>query len=663
MTFLSKITVSRSIGLIIILPILIIIFTMFMVLSNVNERISQYQASEKIVTFSEAFDDVAHTHAIERGLSAGFLGSNGKSGRSKLLEARNQADEAAAKLKALRQQDFTFLSVEEFNKLTQPITRLLNDKPNVRAKVDALANDNNAFGFYSAINSAALNATEQLTYRLTDFALTQHMVARTNLLWMMERIGQIRAMINEIFQSGESSLTKNRTIKSFLEDEVNQATLFSRWAPEADKVKLDLLYKQSNWQKVKQITEQFVVSNGISDVVGPSNWFELATSRIHDVKALSDSLGAAITQEAIAATSKQQQFRMLFIGICLLVLTPIIILGFRVRSSIISRVTKINSFLNELSTHRNFTATISDKREDELSTIITNLQAHVNTTRDCLKEVLVEVNTSTEVIDENRQQSDLALSEAQSQKNQTTATAVAISQLRQASEMIASDLAVASNETLAIKVSSDKSIHSLHAVSSHFTSLSSEVTNSHSIVQKFASHTESISHILLNIESIAEQTNLLALNAAIEAARAGEQGRGFAVVADEVRNLAKRTQDSTEEITSMLDLLTESAKLAISSMSKCQELSASSSDSVEENKAHMVPLLESLEKLDSLFENISTAAQEQTQAAGEIDMNVHQIDDGASTILKVNTLGNAAMDALDESFGKTRMAIQRFKVR
>jgi methyl-accepting chemotaxis protein len=283
-------------------------------------------------------------------------------------------------------------------------------------------------------------------------------------------------------------------------------------------------------------------------------------------------------------------------------------------------------------------------------------------TKSCLANINSQISESTDVIENNIQQSRLTLSEAQNQKSHTTSMTTAVSQLKQASEMIASELAVASDQTKTIKNSGDISSKSVEEVSLQFSSLSSEVTNSHDIVQNFAGHTESISHILENIKSIAEQTNLLALNAAIEAARAGEQGRGFAVVADEVRNLAKRTQDSTEEITKMLDLLTDSAQHAIVSMSKCQEYSALSSERVSENKANMQPLFDALESLNSLFYNISAAAQEQTQVAGAIHKNIQTIDDGATKILQVSTENNASMDAMGQSCSEILASVRLFKV-
>lgn len=662
MFFLRKLNVSQAIGFIIALPLVVIACVIFLVVENINTKIDEYGVSEKVVQLSVVFDDVAHTHAVERGLSAGFLGSKGKSGKTKLLQARENADKAMKHLLMLKQEDYPFLSESEFTKFTHATIALAKNKQSVRQKVDALASDNNAFQFYSSINSAALASIDQLLNRLNNFELNQYMLARLNLLWMKERAGQTRGLLNGIFGKGSSSAAKNILLTNFINDEKRHAALFSQWAPQEFSHALESFSTKNNWQQVAKITDSFITSNATTDISGPKDWFSLATSRLSDIKKLSDDIGATLQQKALSATKEQENFRLLLLGLCCLILTPIILLGLLIRASISSRVERISRFLEELSINLNFTATIEDNNNDELSIIISNLQKHVSSTRVCLHDVLAQLQLSIEVINANKAQCSNTLINAQSQKDQTTAMSTAVLQLKQASETIASNLSVASDETTEIKDSSDRSSTSLKELSFQFASLNKEVTNSHHIVQDFAGHTESISQILQNIQSIAEQTNLLALNAAIEAARAGEQGRGFAVVADEVRNLAKRTQESTEEITSMLNLLTESAKHASDSMTKCLSLSDLSNERIEENKEKIQPLFEGLERLNTLFHSIAAAAQEQTQVAGNVYTNIAELDTSASAILSSSRSGNDSLESLDKTFAKTLAGIERFKV-
>ena len=165
--------------------------------------------------------------------------------------------------------------------------------------------------------------------------------------------------------------------------------------------------------------------------------------------------------------------------------------------------------------------------------------------------------------------------------------------------------------------------------------LANELDTASQAVAALDNDVNNIVKVLDVIGDIAEQTNLLALNAAIEAARAGEQGRGFAVVADEVRNLAGRTQTSTKEIQQMIQNLQSGSRNAINTMSVCAQTSQSTVAESQSASEALSVIVSALESISAMSHQIATAAAEQTQVSDDISLRINMIEESGAQLSTV----------------------------
>ncbi|WP_270658985.1 methyl-accepting chemotaxis protein [Aeromonas sp. Y301-2] len=236
-----------------------------------------------------------------------------------------------------------------------------------------------------------------------------------------------------------------------------------------------------------------------------------------------------------------------------------------------------------------------------------------------------------------------AVDELQRQQQEVTMVATAVTEMASATMEIAGN---AENTAAAAQQSAQSSEQGKMLVNKtrqSINGLAEEVGQATEVIGELSRHAQAITSILSTIQGIAEQTNLLALNAAIEAARAGEQGRGFAVVADEVRVLSRRTQDSTQQIQSTIETLQQTTARAVSLMQTSQGLADNSVQDADQAVRALEEITSAISLISDMAGQIATAAEEQTQVTGEITQNTTAIKDVSDEITA------AAMRDLDQA--------------
>lgn len=194
------------------------------------------------------------------------------------------------------------------------------------------------------------------------------------------------------------------------------------------------------------------------------------------------------------------------------------------------------------------------------------------------------------------------------------------------------------------------------------TRLSETVNGASAVIGQLSTESDKISQVLSVIQSIAAQTNLLALNAAIEAARAGEAGRGFAVVADEVRTLATNTQQATESIRSMIDTLQAAARDAVNAMAQSQGHADGSVLNAQQAGTVLEQIKNSISAIVDMNVQISTATEQQTIVAEEINRNITDFNSSICEVSRSSAQSAEASETLAELASRLRLQAAEFQV-
>ncbi|EEX95254.1 N-acetylglucosamine regulated methyl-accepting chemotaxis protein [Vibrio orientalis CIP 102891 = ATCC 33934] len=250
-----------------------------------------------------------------------------------------------------------------------------------------------------------------------------------------------------------------------------------------------------------------------------------------------------------------------------------------------------------------------------------------------------------------------------SQQQSTAMIATAMTEMASSANNVADSASDTARNTEEADKQSQHTQKLIHNTVDNIQGLASQLGTASQAVADLDSDVNNIVKVLDVIGDIAEQTNLLALNAAIEAARAGEQGRGFAVVADEVRNLAGRTQDSTKEIQQMITNLQEGSRNAIQTMEVCAETSQSTVEESQTASEALQQIVVALESITQMSHQIATAAAEQTQVSDDISQRINMIEESGNQLSGVVTESHNSTQSLTQLSNELENWVSKFTVK
>ncbi len=308
------------------------------------------------------------------------------------------------------------------------------------------------------------------------------------------------------------------------------------------------------------------------------------------------------------------------------------------------------------------TSEINISSNDEIGQILASVDAMVTRLRHMIKDVTQSTMTMASSSNEMLGITETTSNGVQQQQQQIELVATAMNEMTSTVQEVANHAQQAADSATHADQEASQGRQIVDETTAAIGSLEQEIESAAVVIKKVESDSVQIGTVLDVIKSIAEQTNLLALNAAIEAARAGEQGRGFAVVADEVRTLASRTQQSTQEIHEMIEQLQNGAQEAVAAMANSQEKATSAVERAASAGNSLSAITEKVTTISQMNLQIATAADEQSKVSEEINQNVVDISRVAEQSADGARQTAVASGELSEHASQVQQLVSQFRV-
>lgn len=377
----------------------------------------------------------------------------------------------------------------------------------------------------------------------------------------------------------------------------------------------------------------------------------------------SDAIVSELTDETKTfVESSASQAQLIALMVFIIASAVVMILVYFTSRSIIQPIERVYHTINEIRRSNDLSISIEQSGKDEVTIMTVDFNSLIGD----FKKLIYEVNTALSTLNiatEHLSETTSATSSGmQEQLHEADMVATAATEMQATIQDISHNTEAAAKKAESTNLSAQQGRSEVESTVVQINHLSESLGNASSVVSQLEKDAETIGSVLDVIRGIAEQTNLLALNAAIEAARAGEQGRGFAVVADEVRSLAQRTQDSTQEIESIITTLQGRTREVVSIMQQCRNQGGESAAQATKAGELLRSITEDVQTIMDMSTHIATAIDEQSQVASEVNKNVVRIRDIAQQASGHAVTNAQTSEEVSEQARVLYQAIDKFKV-